>query len=62
MKILDFDKSHIETAVEIALINYSEERAVVTELPLFNEIPNLDNFKKEFVDNGQGVATGRSRE
>lgn len=56
MKILDFNENHIEQAVEIALMNYNEERSVVTELPLFNEIPDLDNFRNEFADNGLGVA------
>jgi GNAT superfamily N-acetyltransferase len=56
MKILDFDKNHMESAIEIALMNYNEERSVVTELPLFNEIPDLENFKKQFADNGLGVA------
>ena len=50
--IQDFSKAHIEDAEKIALMNYNEERAVVTELPQVISLPDL----LPFVDNGLGVA------
>jgi GNAT superfamily N-acetyltransferase len=50
IKMIDFEKKHIEQARKIAELNYSEERACVAELPNIN-IPDLEDF----ADNGLGV-------
>ena len=50
--ISDFSKSHIEEAKNMALMNYNEERAIVSELPQIDDLPNLDSF----ADNGLGVS------
>jgi len=52
LKIKDFDKSHIEEAKKLALMNYDEERSAVNELPQIDNFPDL----KCFADNGLGVS------
>lgn len=52
MNILDFEKQHIEEAVELALANYYDERQFVKELPQVRVIPDL----KGFAENRLGVA------
>jgi len=54
MKILGFDKSHVENAMALALANYNEERRIVTALPQISTIPH--NAFEGFIDNGLGVA------
>lgn len=51
LKIFDFEKNHIEKAQKIAMMNYDEERTVVTELPSISDIYDLECF----ADNGLGV-------
>ena len=51
MDIFDFEKDHIEQAQKIVMRNYNEERAIVTELPVISNAPDLDSF----ADNGLGV-------
>ena len=51
-EILEFNKEHIERAKKIVLINYNEEKAIVTALPQVPECPDLEPF----ADNGLGVA------
>lgn len=50
-EIYDFEKSHIEKAQKIALMNYNEERSAVAELPDIISLPDLSHF----ADNGLGV-------
>lgn len=52
MRILDFNKNHIEEAEKIALANYNEERNIVTALTNIDVLPSLECF----ADNGLGVA------
>lgn len=52
MEIIDFNESHIPMAAEIALINYNEERKIVSALPEVNKWPDL----KPYTENGLGVA------
>lgn len=52
MKIIDFNKNHIEEAEYIALANYNEERNIVKTLPFIDVLPSLECF----ADNGLGVA------
>lgn len=52
MNILDFEKQHIEEAVELALANYYDERQFVKELPQVRVIPDLNGF----AENRLGVA------
>lgn len=52
MRIVDFDKSYVESARLLAKKNYEEEREYVVWLPKVEELPDLDYF----VDNGLGVA------
>ena len=54
MEILSFCENHIGRAKEIALMNYSEERAAVSALPEICMLPDLD--LAHFVDNGLGAA------
>ncbi len=49
--VLDFNEKHIEAAGRLALMNYSEEKAIVTELPTIDKFPDL----MPFVKNGLGV-------
>ena len=51
MDILDFSKNHIEQAQKIVLMNYNEEREIVTNLPAISNVPDLESF----ADNGLGV-------
>jgi GNAT superfamily N-acetyltransferase len=44
IKIIDFNKTHIHEAKNIALMNYGEERFVVSELPLIDALPDLEHF------------------
>lgn len=52
MKINNFEKQHLEEAASLALANYHEERLLVKELPLVNDIPDLSSL----AENGFGVA------
>lgn len=52
MNILDFEKQHIEEAVELALANYYDERQFIKELPQVRVIPDLNGF----AENRLGVA------
>jgi len=52
MKIVDFTHEHIPGAVELALLNYNEERKSVLELSLIETIPDLTGF----ANNRLGVA------
>jgi ribosomal protein S18 acetylase RimI-like enzyme len=52
MKIIDFDKSHIEMAVKIAKQNYDDERKRVPVLPPVDKTLDL----LPFAENGYGVA------
>jgi len=52
IKIQDFDRDHIEEAKSIALMNYREEKAAVSELPDITQLPDLGYF----ADNGLGVS------
>jgi GNAT superfamily N-acetyltransferase len=52
MNIVDFDRSHIEAAMKIALENYEEERRQVTILPEMVKVPDLTCF----AENHLGVA------
>jgi hypothetical protein len=52
MNIVDFDRSHMEKAAEIARANYEEERLAVPFLPDMNTVYELTHF----ADNGLGVA------
>ena len=52
IKILNFNKNHIDQAKKIALMNYNEEKSIVATLPRIKEIPDL----KGFAENGLGVA------
>ena len=51
-KIVDFNKSHIEEAKKLALLNYNEEWHAVKDLPYVDEVPDLNGF----VKNELGVA------
>ena len=46
-----FNKHHIETAKELAFMNYDSERAVAAALPQVNALPDIGCF----ADNGLGV-------
>ena len=50
--ILDFNVNHIEQAEKIALLNYNEERAIVSDLPAVDNIPDLTRF----AENNLGIA------
>lgn len=52
INILDFNENHIEMAEKIALMNYCEEKAIVTELPQIDKLPDL----LPFAVNGLGAA------
>lgn len=52
MKIIDFEKKHVESAKLIAAANYYEEREYVPILPSIDSLPDLDYF----ANNGLGVA------
>ena len=52
INILDFSARHIPEAEKLALMNYNEERAVITELPQIDKLPDLTPFS----ENGLGVA------
>ena len=52
MRIVDFDKSHVESAMLIAKANYYEEREAVPCLPEIEAVPDLEYF----AGNGLGVA------
>ena len=52
MKIVDFEKKHVESAKLIATANYYEERECVPFLPSIDSLPDLDYF----ASNGLGVA------
>lgn len=52
MKIIDFTATHIESAMQIALQNYNEERGHVPALPPVDAVPDLTPFS----DNCLGVA------
>lgn len=52
MKILDFEKKHVESAKLIAAANYYEEREYVPILPSIDALPDLGYF----ASNGLGVA------
>lgn len=52
MKIVTFEKQHIETAKTIAFENYQEERTFVSTLPELRRMPGL----AWFAENGLGVA------
>ncbi len=51
MKILEFDKKHLESAKLIAATNYNEEREYVPILPGIDVLPDLEYF----ASNGLGV-------
>lgn len=51
MKIVGFDQIHISEAMEIARINYEEERRLVPILPQVDALPELSYF----AENGLGV-------
>lgn len=52
MKIIDFEKQHIEEAKSIVLANYEEEQRLVTGLPMISDVPDLNGF----AESGLGVA------
>jgi hypothetical protein len=52
IKIIDFNRSHIQWALEIAMANYEEERQQVSILPKIDDLPDLTHF----ADNQLGVA------
>ncbi len=52
MKIVDFEKKHVESAKQIAAANYQEECEYVPVLPNIDELPDLEYFSS----NGLGVA------
>ncbi len=52
MRIVDFDRSHVEPALQVAKDNYFEERGEVPFLPEIEAVPNLEYF----AGNGLGVA------
>ncbi len=52
MKIVDFNRSHMELAIKIAKAEYDEERIKVPALPVIEELPELEHF----ADNNLGVA------
>ena len=52
LRIVDFDKSHVESAMLIAKANYYEERGAVPFLPETEATPYLQYF----AGNGLGVA------
>lgn len=52
MDIFNFEKRHIEEAMNIARANYYDERQYVKELPEVCDLPNLYGF----AENGLGVA------
>lgn len=52
MKILDFEKHHVEGAKLIAAANYNEEREYIPILPGVEAFPDLEHF----ASNGLGVA------
>lgn len=52
MRIVDFDKSHVKSALQIAKDNYYEERLLVPVLPEIEAVPDLEYF----ASNGLGVA------
>lgn len=52
IKIIDFNHSHIQKAMEIAMANYKVERQQVPILPEVDEIPDLTHY----ADNKMGVA------
>jgi len=51
MNILDFNATHIKEAEKLALMNYNEEKDIVTLLPQIERTPDLTVF----ADNGLGV-------
>ena len=51
-EILIFDKSHVEKAKKLAIMNYNLERAIVPALPQIHNIPDLASS----AENGLGVA------
>jgi len=52
LRIVDFDKSHVESALQIAKANYYEARKVVSCLPEIEAVSDLEYF----AENGLGVA------
>ena len=56
MNIINFEKKHVQEAMEIALENYDNERQHVKELPQVCDIPDLYGF----AENGLGVADRKS--
>ena len=52
MRVIDFTHEHIEAALNLAKLNYDQERAIVQALPPINRLPDLTRF----ADNGLGVA------
>lgn len=52
MRIVDFDKTHVESAMLLAKENYEEEREQVAALPKIASVPDLTYF----AENGLGVA------
>lgn len=51
IKILDFERKHIEKAQEIAMMNYNEERELVSSLPYLDKLLSLEYF----AENNLGV-------
>lgn len=52
MRVTDFLHDHIEEALNLAKLNYEQERKLVPTLPSISMLPSL----KRFADNGLGVA------